>query len=438
MWLKAVDGVLKGAPFDRLVGKTADGLSIEPIYTRAANAAPIVGRGPATPWPLVQRVDHPNPADANKQALEDLENGATGLTLVFAGANGAHGFGLPPTREAVERALKDVLSRRRHCHRLPDRTAIPSKRHFISPLYWPRKASSPKPAICVQSRSDRCGRSVGIKSICMVGYCAGAGRRGVAGRVAGVQRSDRGCRWPCRATPAAPNPRNWPSCWALRSRTCARWNTSGMDLGQARDLIYARLSADADQFMTMAKFRALRKLWARVQQACGLEPKPIFIAADTAYRMLSRRDSDVNMLRMTMATLPRPCRRQQHHCAAAHLLRSASPMHPRAARAQHPTDPSRGIEPGEGVADPAAGTGEHRNPDRRTLLPRLGAVPGDRAGRWHAGPLSNGERCSEASRPGSQRPRESAWRSGRTPSPGSSEFANLGEKVPVCSISPPR
>lgn len=35
-------------------------------------------------------------------------------------------------------------------------------------------------------------------------------------------------------------------------------------------MIYARLSADADQFLTMAKFRALRLLWARVEQSCGL------------------------------------------------------------------------------------------------------------------------------------------------------------------------
>jgi methylmalonyl-CoA mutase len=67
-------------------------------------------------------------------------------------------------------------------------------------------------------------------------------------------------------------------------------------------MIYARLAADADQFLTMAKFRALRLLWARVEQASGLAPKPILIAADTAWRMLTQRDPYVNMLRATMAT----------------------------------------------------------------------------------------------------------------------------------------
>jgi methylmalonyl-CoA mutase len=67
-------------------------------------------------------------------------------------------------------------------------------------------------------------------------------------------------------------------------------------------MVYARLSADADQFLTMAKFRALRLLWARIEQSCGLTPKPIFVAAETAWRMLTQRDPYVNMLRATMAT----------------------------------------------------------------------------------------------------------------------------------------
>ena len=78
--------------------------------------------------------------------------------------------------------------------------------------------------------------------------------------------------------------------------------SAGVPLEDARDMIYARLAADADQFLTLAKFRALRLLWARIEQASGLAPKPLFIAADTAWRMLTQRDAYVNMLRATMAT----------------------------------------------------------------------------------------------------------------------------------------
>src|SRR6202011_5362239 len=78
--------------------------------------------------------------------------------------------------------------------------------------------------------------------------------------------------------------------------------SAGVALEDAQNMIYARLSADADQFLTLAKFRALRLLWARVEQACRLAPKPLFIAAETAWRMLTKRDPYVNMLRATMAT----------------------------------------------------------------------------------------------------------------------------------------
>src|SRR5207253_5962216 len=89
--------------------KTYDGIRIDPIYPRANGASPVVGRGAAAPWQIMQRIDHPDAAQANAQARHDLENGATGLTLVFTGANGAHGFGLDPSPEAVEKILDGIF-----------------------------------------------------------------------------------------------------------------------------------------------------------------------------------------------------------------------------------------------------------------------------------------------------------------------------------------
>ena len=76
---------------------------------------------------------------------------------------------------------------------------------------------------------------------------------------------------------------------------------AGLPLEQARGLIFFRLAADADQFLTIAKFRALRKLWARIEAACGLSPVPAFITAETAWRMMAQRDPHVNILRATIA-----------------------------------------------------------------------------------------------------------------------------------------
>src|SRR3990172_4120236 len=86
-WLKLVTGVLKGAPFDqKLVARNYDGLRIEPLYSRPAGARPIAARAGA--WQVMQRVDHPDAAAANAQALHDLDNGATGLAPVLP-ASGA-------------------------------------------------------------------------------------------------------------------------------------------------------------------------------------------------------------------------------------------------------------------------------------------------------------------------------------------------------------
>jgi methylmalonyl-CoA mutase len=80
-------------------------------------------------------------------------------------------------------------------------------------------------------------------------------------------------------------------------------DASGTSLEQARGMISFRLSADADQFLTVAKFRALRQLWAHVEEACGLALAPPFVSAETAWRMTTQRDPYVNMLRATIAVL---------------------------------------------------------------------------------------------------------------------------------------
>lgn len=108
-WLGLVEGVLKGADFEkRLVSHTADGLRIEPLYGPAAPAAQPV-REPG-PWRIAQRVDHPDLTAANAQALIDLEGGADALVLAFAGAAGARGYGLTAASvEDLDAALKGVM-----------------------------------------------------------------------------------------------------------------------------------------------------------------------------------------------------------------------------------------------------------------------------------------------------------------------------------------
>ena len=69
----------------------------------------------------------------------------------------------------------------------------------------------------------------------------------------------------------------------------------------ARDALSFALALDADWVMGVAKARALRRLWARIEQACGLEPRPIALHAETAWRMMTALSPHTNIVRGTVA-----------------------------------------------------------------------------------------------------------------------------------------
>ena len=77
---------------------------------------------------------------------------------------------------------------------------------------------------------------------------------------------------------------------------------SGIAAGDALRQISFRFAADDDQFMTIAKLRALRQLWARVAEVVG-EPSAgaARLHVVTSLPMMAQRDPWVNMLRTTLA-----------------------------------------------------------------------------------------------------------------------------------------
>jgi len=301
-WLKLVDGVLKGAPFDKkLVSKTYDGLRIEPLYDRRAGAPVLTGRVPGAPWQIMARVDHPDPKEANRQALEDLENGASGLVLVCPGAIGAGGFGIDASADGIAKILEGVyLDAGAPIEFMLTRDAKDVPAHVAAIV----KARKLDPAAC--------DLRVGFDPIGLM--AAGSSTqmpwREIAPLFARMTLTlaDDGFRGPFAVSDArvihnAGGSEAQELAYAL-AVAVAYWRAledGGVALDDARRMIFFRLSADADQFMTMAKFRALRKLWARVEEASGLTPKPAFVAAETAWRMMTQRDPYVNMLRVTIA-----------------------------------------------------------------------------------------------------------------------------------------
>jgi methylmalonyl-CoA mutase len=302
-WLKLVSGVLKGAPFERrLVSKTYDGLAIEPLYGRDAAARPVVGRTPGTPWQVMARVEHPDLAAANDQALQNLENGATGLSLVFAGSIGAYGYGLDTRGTAIERLLRDIhldagISLDLQVDGQPELVAT-----ALTDML--EKRGTARDAVDVCFGFDPLGITAtggrapswdehGLRFAHQIRALAGQGYKGPFAVADGRAIHNAG----------GSEAQELAFAVAVGLAYLRALEAGGIALEDARRMIYFRLSADADQFLTTAKFRALRKLWARIEEACGLSPKPAFVAAETAWRMMTQRDSFVNMLRSTMAVV---------------------------------------------------------------------------------------------------------------------------------------
>ncbi|OCB44678.1 methylmalonyl-CoA mutase small subunit [Mycobacterium malmoense] len=81
-----------------------------------------------------------------------------------------------------------------------------------------------------------------------------------------------------------------------------RLTEADMPVGEALRQISFRLAADDDQFVTLAKMRAARQLWARVAEVVG-DPDggAVTVHAETSLPMMTQRDPWVNMLRCTLA-----------------------------------------------------------------------------------------------------------------------------------------
>jgi len=298
-WRSLVDQVLKGAPFERLISRTYDGLAIAPLSRRRADASPVAARAGGAAWEILARIEHPDPARANEAALRELNAGANGLSVVFAGATGDHGFGLPASEQAIARALEGF-----------DFGAGAPLEFDLSPRASAVLDAMLAKGFATSHRGD--GIRVGHDPIGALALGADAARPWneeaphFARRLAALAREGFQGRLAVadgRIIHNAGGSEAQELAFALATALAylRALESEGVALDAARRMIFFRLAADADQFLIMAKFRALRKLWARVEEACGLGPVPAFVSAETAWRMLARRDPQVNILRATIA-----------------------------------------------------------------------------------------------------------------------------------------
>lgn len=301
-WRAAVDKVLKGSEFEkRLVGRTADGIRIEPLYPAASPALRPMRAEPGR-WRICARADHPEPEQAQALALADLEGGADMLVLSFAGARSARGHGLVAKDvTTLDDVLDDVMLDLIALRIDPAPQGI-GHALLVAGLVEDRRLEPATTAI-----------DFGLDPIGVLASRGGldaswpeTGRR-LAETIAALRA--RGFSGPFVTADSRP----WHEAGATEAQELGSalataiaymraLEAAGMALAEARDAISFVLVADTDQFLTIAKFRAARLLWDRVQSACGLTPKPMVLHAETAWRSLTKRDPWVNLLRATVAT----------------------------------------------------------------------------------------------------------------------------------------
>jgi methylmalonyl-CoA mutase len=297
-WRRAAEAALHGASLETLVSKTADGIRIEPVYRPAEGPRAL---GPDGPWRVIARLDHPDPGEANVQALDDLANGADGLRVVFSAALGAHGFGLRRFDPAT-------------LHKAFDGVRFDAGAHFELDL----GREGPRQALAFAALIERAG----VKPAdCAVSFGLdpfAAGARGPfpadwEAHAAPYLESALALRGmgfgallmaaDARGVHAAGGSPAQELAFALSAAVSLLrvLEAAGTPPTQARALIAFRLAADADQFATLSKFRALRIAWSRVEDACGLEPRAARVEAESAWRMMTARDPTVNVMRGAIA-----------------------------------------------------------------------------------------------------------------------------------------
>jgi methylmalonyl-CoA mutase len=313
-WRQLVDKALKGADFDKkLVAKTADGLRIEPLYTRAdtlagADAA-IPGAAPFTRgthakadglgWQIHQRVVEADPASANKVILEDLEGGANGAVLQIAGP-GQIGIKIASSDDAAA-TLTGVFIDYAPIQLAGGVAGLDAARHYLKAL----AALKPEAGGTAVSRLNvdplgalaRFGAAWAPidKALSETAKLAGEARS--AGRPLTSVLVDGSVAHEAGASEA----QELAFLAAALVAYLRAFEASGAAPKDAFPSLAFSLAVDTDLFLNAAKVRAARTIIARIAEASGATSGSAHITATTSQRMMAKRDPWTNMLRTTTA-----------------------------------------------------------------------------------------------------------------------------------------
>ncbi|WP_066361693.1 methylmalonyl-CoA mutase family protein [Herbidospora mongoliensis] len=269
-WRALALGVLRKSGYEgddpegRLSARTYDGVTIAPLYDGLPDAPRLVG--PAGPWDVRQRHAHPDARVTREAILADLENGVSSLWLDLTALDPA---GLPVALDGVLLDLAPVVLDAGN-----------------------RAAQAAHTFLQVAENVDLPGGNLGFAPddpdlADFAGRARGKLRLVVVDALA---YHDRG----------AADAQELAASLAQGVRALRRLTEVGLPVERAFELIEFRYAATADQFLTIAKLRAARRLWARVAEVAGGPPAQLQHAV-TSGAMMTARDPWVNMLRTTLA-----------------------------------------------------------------------------------------------------------------------------------------
>ena len=316
-WRKAAEAALKGKSLESLASRTADGIRIEPLYAPADGPRAL---GPDGPWRVVARLDHPDAREANAQALDDLAGGADGLQVAFAGSIGAYGFGL-------KRHDAGTL------HKAFDSVRFDAGSNFELDLGREGSEDALSFAALIErvgARPQDCAVSFGLDPFAAAGsgpfpsdwtahvrpYVEAALALKAKGFMGPLVVAD------ARPVHAAGGTAGQELAFALAAALSLvrALNEAGLSLDEARTRLAFRLAADQEELLTLSKFRALRLMWSRVEEACGLAPRKAQVQAETAWRMMTARDRYGNVLRGAIAAFAAGLGGADSVCVLPHSL----------------------------------------------------------------------------------------------------------------------
>ncbi|MER6232374.1 methylmalonyl-CoA mutase small subunit [Streptomyces sp. NPDC001616] len=311
-WQSLVEGVLRrsgkdiegAAAEEALSTSIEDGLTVRPLYT-SADASPdpgLPGFAPFTRgsraagnttdgWDVRQRHELADPVRLNEALLGDLENGVTSLWLAVGGPGGVPVQGLARALEGVHLDLAPLVldAGTDPGPAVRELLGLHEARGLAKEAARGSLGVDPLGQAARTGAEPELGTAVDWALLCARAY---PGLRALA--VDALPYHDAG------GSAAEELALSLATGVAyLRELTAA-----GLSVEEACAQLEFRYAATADQFLTIAKLRAARRLWARVAEVCGAPDAGAQRQhAVTSSVMMTRRDPWVNMLRTTLACL---------------------------------------------------------------------------------------------------------------------------------------